>query len=72
MIEVFGLVTSMKTAPTPNARWGIPKFRCTEDYAFYTQHLVGTDRKENMSAPLAGEYFKKYSAYELLKSSGTC
>ena len=32
---------------------GRPWFHCLEDYAFYTQHLVGRDGLENMSAPLA-------------------
>ena len=40
---------------SPNSLYAKPRYRCLEDYATYYQHNVGTDGKENMSAPLIAE-----------------
>ncbi|KAM0795943.1 hypothetical protein BDR22DRAFT_966520 [Usnea florida] len=41
---------------TPRAT-GLPWLHCLEDYSFFTEHLVGSDGRENVSAPLAAEHF---------------
>lgn len=40
---------------SPNPQYAKPRYRCLEDYATYYQHDVGTDGRENMSAPLIAE-----------------
>ena len=30
----------------------LPSLNCLEDFAIFTEHMIGTDGKENMSAPL--------------------
>lgn len=40
---------------SPNPRYAKPRYRCLEDYASYYQHDVGTDGRENMSAPLIAQ-----------------
>ena len=40
---------------SPNPAYPKPRYRCLEDYASYYQHAVGSDHKENMSAPLIAE-----------------
>lgn len=38
-----------------------PWLNCLEDYAFFTEHLVGSDGLENQSAPLAAVQFDRRS-----------
>lgn len=40
---------------SPNPQYAKPRYRCLEDYASYYQHDVGTDGRENMSAPLIAQ-----------------
>ena len=40
---------------SPNPAYPKPRYRCLEDYASYYQHDVGSDHRENMSAPLIAE-----------------
>jgi len=34
----------------------LPRFRCLEDYAFYSEHLLDNDGKEDANAPLAAQH----------------
>ncbi len=40
---------------SPNPLYAKPRYKCLEDYASYFQHDVGTDGRENTSAPLIAE-----------------
>ena len=53
----FSNVASLLTEPVDAFGFGLPKFRCLEDYSEYYEHLADADGVEDPDLPLAAEYF---------------
>ena len=56
MAGVFNNINAL--LQTPRAA-SLPWLHCLEDYSFFTEHLVGSDGRENLSAPLAAVRWNK-------------
>ena len=55
--DIFAAVDSLFTEP----RQPLPYFFCGDDWSIWTRHLIGSDGKENTSAPLAAQHLDSRS-----------
>lgn len=69
-------MSALRTAPSKSGGGFLPRLRCLEDYATYSEHVIGDDGKENKTGPLVNgqgltyEFKSGNLTFEVLNRTG--